>query len=71
MDSTSRLEISTLSFPVLSQFFQDSSQPKVICLSPLCLNFGFFVSLHRFLQGEPGEDDLLPPVGQEGAIPQL
>lgn len=24
-----------------------------------------------FFQGEPGEDDLLPPVGQEGAIPQL
>lgn len=30
-----------------------------------------WVSLHLLLQGEPREDDLLPPVGQEGAIPQL
>lgn len=57
-------------FPFLSLFLR-LCQHKATCLSPLFLTFGFCVSLHCFLQGEPGEDDLLPPVGQEGAIPQL
>lgn len=47
------------------------SLSKTLSASLLFLTFRFSVPLHRVLQGEPGEDDLLPPVGQEGAIPEL